>query len=137
MKISTRGRYALRMMLDLAEHQADGAVSLKDVAERQGISRKYLEQIVLLLNKKKMLQATRGFQGGYILAHEPREYSVGSILRATEGTLAIVSCIESEINDCERCDACKTIGLWRGLTRVVNKYLDGITLQDLLDGNVG
>ena len=137
MKISTRGRYALRMMLDLAEHQADGAVSLKDVAERQGISRKYLEQIVLLLNKEKMLQATRGFQGGYILAHEPKAYSVGSILRATEGTLAIVSCIESEINECEHCDACKTIGLWRGLTRVVNEYLDGITLQDLLDGNVG
>ncbi len=132
MKISTKGRYALRLMIDLALHN-DNYVALKDAAARQGISKKYLEQIVPLLSRSGMLLTSRGFQGGYKLAHTPSSYTVGDILRITEGCLAPVSCLENEINSCERQNDCPTLELWQGLYDVINKYLDSVTLQDLID----
>ena len=140
MKISTKGRYALRMMLDLAEHQKDGYVALKDVAARQGISKKYLEQIVPILNRSDVLQTNRGFQGGYrlaqggyYLARPSSDYTVGSILRITEGSLAPVACLERSPMECERSAGCATLPVWQGLHKVICEYLDGITLQDILD----
>ncbi len=133
MKISTKGRYALRMMLDLAEHQGDGYVALKDIAQRQGISKKYLEQIVPMLGRVDVLRTTRGYQGGYRLARTPQEYTVGEILCLTEGGLAPVACLDQHPNPCPRCGACATLPMWEGLERVIRDYLDGITLQDLLE----
>ncbi len=135
MKISTKGRYALRMLLDLAEHQNDGFIALKDIAERQGISKKYLEQIIPILNKSDILNANRGYQGGYRLAKTPDKYSVGTILRLTEGSIAPVSCLDYEPMQCERCDDCLTLPVWKGLNKVISDYLDNITLQDILDNN--
>lgn len=133
MKISTKGRYALRMLLDLAEHSDNGFIALKDIAERQGISKKYLEQIVPVLNKSDILLTNRGFQGGYKLAQAPEKYTIGKILRLTEGSLVPVACLEQTPNRCERCNECATLPIWQGLSRVINDYLDNITLQDLLD----
>jgi len=133
MMISTRGRYAIRMMIDLAEYQENGYVALKDIADRQGISKKYLEQIIPLLNRAGLLQTTRGFQGGYRLTKNPSEYSLGEILRVTEGNMAPVACLETSPNTCERYDMCLTVEIWNGLQKVVNEYLDGITLQSILD----
>ncbi len=133
MKISTKGRYALRLMLDLAEHQNDGFIALKDIAERQGISKKYLEQIIPMLNTPELLRTNRGFQGGYQLAQSPEKYTVGMILRLTEGSLAPVACLAQEPNICERSDSCTTLYVWEGLYKVITDYLDGITLQDILD----
>lgn len=133
MKISTKGRYALRMLLDLAQHQNDGFVALKDVAERQGISKKYLEQIVSVFNKTGILKTNRGFQGGYRLAKPAEYYTVGQILRLTEGSLAPVACLDTEAVDCPRSAECPTLPVWQGLARVIGEYLDGITLQDILD----
>lgn len=133
MKISTKGRYALRMLLDLAEHQEDGCVALKDIAERQGISKKYLEQIIPLFNKSDILRTTRGFQGGYRLAKAPDACTVGEILRLTEGSLSPVACLEHTPIECDRCNDCATLPVWQGLYRVINEYLDGITLQDILN----
>jgi Rrf2 family protein len=135
MKISTKGRYALRLMLDLAEHQVNGYVALKDIAERQNISKKYLEQIVPLLNKSGILRTTRGFQGGYMLAKSPDSYTVGDVLRITEGSLAPVSCLDDEVNYCEKSEDCMTLSVWKGLYDVITKYVDSITLQDILDQN--
>ena len=133
MKISTKGRYALRLLLDLGEHRGDGFVSLKEIAERQDISKKYLEQIIPILNKTGVLRTNRGAQGGYMLARTPDKYTVGEILRLTEGSLAPVACLEQEPNLCERQESCATLPVWRGLYRVMNDYLDNITLQDILD----
>ena len=133
MKISTKGRYALRMMIDLAEHQNDGFIALKDIARRQNISKKYLEQIVAILNKSDILKTSRGFQGGYKLAQTPDKYTVGLILRLSVGSLAPVSCLEQEPNQCERCAECPTLFVWEGLNKLISEYLDGITLQDILD----
>lgn len=133
MKISTKGRYALRMMLDLAAHQGGGYVALKDIAQRQEISKKYLEQIVPMLGKSDILRTTRGYQGGYRLARAPKDYTVGEILRLTEGGLAPVACLEQHPNACPRCGECATLPMWEGLERVIRNYLDGITLQDLLE----
>ena len=133
MKISTKGRYSVRMLLDLAEHGGDGYVALKDIAKRQEISKKYLEQIVAILNKSDILKTSRGFQGGYKLAQTPDKYTVGLILRLTEGSLAPVSCLEQEPNQCERCAECPTLFVWEGLNKLISEYLDGITLQDILD----
>lgn len=133
MKISTKGRYALRMLIDLAEHNNDGFVALKDIAERQGISKKYLEQIVPILNRSDILQANRGFQGGYKLAQAPNKYTIGTILRLTEGSLAPVSCLDQNPIQCERSKECVTLPIWQGLNKVINDYLDSITLQDVLD----
>ncbi len=135
MKISTKGRYALRMLLDLAQHQDGGYISLKDIAERQGISKKYLEQIVPMLSRANMLLTNRGYQGGYKLAMPPEKYTVGDILRVTEGSLSPVACMDAKPNRCEKCGYCLTLPVWEGLDRVINEYLDGITLQDIFDKN--
>ncbi len=136
MKISTKGRYALRMMVDIAEHQKDGYVTLKDVALRQGISKKYLEQIALHISQAGMLRAVRGYQGGYMLARPAAEYSVDSILQVVEGSMAPVSCLEQRPNACERCEVCKTLPVWQGLQKLINDYLKGITLEDIVEGRV-
>ena len=133
--ISTRGRYALRLMLDLAEHGSEDFVPLKDIAERQGISKKYLEQIIPTLNRAGFLQTNRGFQGGYKLAKNPDKYTVGDILRETEGGLAPISCLEQSPIQCPRAAECITLPMWKGLQDVINNYLNGITLQDLIDKN--
>ncbi len=133
MKISTKGRYALRMLVDLAVNEDKGFIALKDIAERQQISKKYLEQIVPLFNGAGILEANRGFQGGYRLARPADEYTVGEILRLTEGSLAPVSCLEYEPNKCERCDECETLYVWEGLYKAITTYLDGITIEDIID----
>lgn len=137
MKISTKGRYAVRMLLDLAAHGGSGYVSLKDIAQRQEISKKYLEQIVTILNRADILQTSRGFQGGYKLAKSPDKYTIGMILRLTEGSLAPVSCLEQTPNECPRRSSCPTLFIWQGLNDIINNYLDSITLQDILDKQVG
>ncbi len=133
MKISTKGRYALRVLLDLAEHQECGYIALKDIAGRQGISKKYLEQIVPILNRSGLLRANRGNQGGYMLVKSPDQYTVGEILRLTEGSFAPVACVGEHPEECARSAECPTLPVWQGLYKVINEYLDGITLQDILD----
>lgn len=133
MKISTKGRYALRFLLDLAEHQNDGFIALKDVAVRQKISKKYLEQIIPILNKSQLLYANRGYQGGYKLVKPANQYTVGEILRLTEGSIAPVACLDFDPIQCERCEECITLPVWRGLHKVISDYLDNITLQDILN----
>lgn len=137
MKISTKGRYALRMMLDIAQHQDESFVTLKDIAQRQAISKKYLEQIALQLTQSGMLRAMRGHQGGYRLVKAPREYTVIQILKITEGSMVPVACMEQDPNQCERCSFCPTLPIWQGLDRVIQEYLGSITLQDILDRSEG
>ena len=133
MKVSTKGRYALRLLLDLAERKDKGFISLKEIAERQNISKQYLEQIVSLLNTSNLLKANRGKQGGYMLAKDPSKYSVNQILCITEGSLAPVACLNDKFMLCDRADSCKTLPLWKGLNKVIFDYLEGITLQDILN----
>lgn len=132
MKISTKGRYAIRLMIDIAEHEKVGNVSIKDVAKRQDISLKYLEQIVNALGKAGYLKSRRGSQGGYQLTKAPEEYTVAEILRVTEGNFAPVACLEDEENTCPNRSRCSTIKMWEGLYKVVEEYLSGITIADLL-----
>lgn len=132
MKISTRGRYAIRVMLDLAEHNQEGYIPLMDIARRQEISEKYLEAIVSSFSKNGFVRALRGKGGGYMLARSPEEYTVGSILKLAEGSLAPVACLEDMPNKCPRAAECKTLKMWEGLHKLIDNYFDGITLQDLL-----
>ncbi len=132
MKISTRGRYALRVMIDLAEHEPGVFIPLRDIAERQHISEKYLESIIVSLSKAGYVRALRGKGGGYALAWAPEEYTVGSILQLTEGSLAPVACLEDEINQCRYAAHCRTLPLWEGLDQVIHDYLEKYTLADLL-----
>jgi Rrf2 family protein len=133
MKISTKGRYALRMLLDMAQHQERGAVALKDVTERQNISKKYLEQIALVLSQGGILHGSRGHQGGYRLVGQPSDYTVYDILEKMEGSLHPVACLDHAPNDCERCNGCETLFIWAGLDEVIRQYLAAMTLQDILD----
>lgn len=137
MKISTKGRYALRMLLDMAQHQQEGYVTLKDIAQRQAISKKYLEQIALILGQAGILHGVRGHQGGYRLVGKPADYTVLEVLQAMEGSLAPVACLDQGDNLCSRRGECLTLPLWEGLDAVISNYLSGITLQDVLDGKVG
>lgn len=133
MKISTKGRYALRLMLDIAEHsEGDTPVSIKDIAKRQGISDKYLEQIIAVLNKAGYVRSTRGPQGGYLLKRSPEEYTVGMILRLTEGSLAPVACVEEDAPPCERMSGCATVKVWKKINQAVNDVVDDITLEELV-----
>ncbi len=132
MKISTKGRYALCVMLDLAEHVNDGPVALKDISDRQGISKKYLEQIVSLLNRPNMLKTVRGARGGYTLARPASKYTVAEILEVAEGSLAPVPNLEDPAELAASADS-RLLPVWQGLYDVVNRYLEGITLQDILD----
>ena len=132
MKISTKGRYALRLMLDIALNDAKTPVRIKDIAERQQISDKYLEQIVSSLNKAGFVKSLRGPQGGYRLTKKPEEYTVGMILRLIEGSLAPVACIDDDINNCTRADRCPTLILWEKLYDAISEVVDNITLADLI-----
>ena len=135
MLISTKGRYALRVMIDLAEHQAEGFIPLKVIAERQEISEKYLESIIKLLVKARLLNGVRGKGGGYQLTRAPEQYTVGSILRLTEESLAPVACLEDGAASCRRMASCRTLPLWQGLNKVINDYLDNVTLADLVQSD--
>lgn len=132
MKISTKGRYALRLMLDIALNDAKTPVRIKDIAERQQISDKYLEQIVSSLNKAGFVKSLRGPQGGYRLTKKPEEYTVGMILRLIEGSLAPVACLDDDINNCTRTDRCPTLILWEKLYDAISEVVDNITLADLI-----
>ena len=132
MLISTKGRYALRVMIDLAEHQAEGYIPLKTIAQRQGFSEKYLESIIKLLVKAQLLSGVRGKGGGYRLTKTPEQYTAGQILRLTEESLAPVACLEPGASACSHAAECRTLSLWQGLDQAINSYLDGITLADLM-----
>ncbi len=133
MKISTKGRYAIRLMLDLASDTSGKPVSLNDIASRQQISEKYLEQIISVLNKAGYVKSIRGPQGGYQLVKKPEEYTVGMILRTTEGDLAPVSCVGSGAVECDRADGCVTVRIWQKINDAVDNVVDNITLEDLVD----
>ncbi len=131
--ISTRGRYALRVMLDLAENQGDGYIPMKEVAARQGISQKYMERIMPSLVKAGFVAGVHGKGGGYRLVKAPEEYTVGNILRLAEGDLAPVACLSRGAKPCERAEQCKTLPMWTKLYDTVNDFFDGVTLEDLLN----
>lgn len=131
MKISTKGRYALKVMIDLAQNSNGKYIPLSDIAKRQEISNKYLEQIVAMLNKAGYLETLRGNNGGYKLAKEPKDYTVGDILRATEGDIAPTSCIREE--KCKQAENCTTYKFWDGLDKVINEYIDSKTLADIVN----
>lgn len=131
--ISTKGRYALRAMIDIAKFDNSGYVSIKDISEREGISVKYLEQVIAILVRSGFLLSLRGNNGGYKLSRKPREYKVGDILRVAEGTLCPVNCLSTPTNECPRKASCATLGFWTGLNDVINKYVDSYTLEDLVN----
>ena len=135
MMVSTKGRYALTVMVDLARNAGDGYVSLSDIAQREDLSMKYLESIISILNKGGMLESLRGKNGGYKLARAPEDYTVNEILLLTEGTLAPVGCIMQEGVHCDKAATCSTLPLWAGLDDVIENYLSGITLADVSNGN--
>ena len=132
MLISTKGRYALRVIVDLAEHQAEGLIPLKVIAKRQEIAEKDVESIIKLLVKARMVNGMRGKGGGYRLTKAPHQYTVGSILRLTEESLAPVACLEPGAASCPRMAACRTLSLWQGLDKVISDYLDNITIAELM-----
>lgn len=132
MMISTRGRYALRVMIDLAEHSFENYTAMKEVAARQGISLKYLERISPLLVKGGLVEGLQGKGGGYKLTREPKDYSVGEILRLTEGDLAPVACLSCDSESCARAGECRTLPMWTKLNSLVNDFLSGVTLADLM-----
>ena len=135
MMISTRGRYALRVMIDLAEHADEGYIPMKEVAERQGVSLKYLERIMPALSKHKLVEGVHGKGGGYCLGRRPEDYTVGEILRLTDGELAPVACLACGAKPCSRKDFCKTLWMWKRFFDMTNDYFDHITLADFLDDN--
>ena len=132
MVVSTKGRYALRVMIDLAEHQEDRYIPLKEIAERQGISEKYLESILKVLVRERFLIGLRGKGGGYKLSKAPEQYTVGSIIRLTEGSLAPVACLDSHSEQCPRMAECRTLPMWKKFDQVINEFLDSYTLADLM-----
>lgn len=132
MMISTRGRYALRVMIDLAEHSDGSYIPMKDVACRQELSLKYIERIMPVLSKNSLVEGVHGKGGGYRLARDPEDYSVGEILRLTEGDLAPVACLECGAEVCERADECRTLPMWTEFYNMVQSYFDGILLSDLM-----
>lgn len=136
MKVSTKGRYALRLMLDLALNDTEKPVRIKEIASRQHVSDKYLEQIISILNKARYVRSVRGPQGGYLLTRRPEEYTVGMILRLTEGSMAPVDCIEEEAVSCPRMEECAAVIVWQRLNDAINGVIDNITLADLVDWQV-
>ncbi len=134
MNITSKGRYALRVMMDLAQHADDGFVSLKVAAERQNISLKYLEMIISHLKRNNLVESTRGKEGGYRLARKPEEYTIQEILSCIEDNLAPVACIQDGSIQCDRAGECLTIPMWKELDDITNSYLASVTLQDLIDG---
>lgn len=138
MKISTKGRYAVRVMVDLALNNDGKNIKVKQIAERQDISDKYLEQIISILAKAGYVKSVRGAQGGYRLAKDPSKYTVGMILRLTEGSLSPVACLDTEDGDpeCERCDYCDTLPVWKDLRDAINNVVDNVTIADLLKTHI-
>ena len=136
MTVSTRGRYALRMMIDIAKHRDNQVVTLKDISERQGISVKYMEQIVPNLTRVGLLRSERGSNGGYMLTKAPDQYTAGEIIRSIEGKLAPVACLEDNVNQCGRCDICETLSFWQGLNKVIDNYVDSVTLEDFITSTI-
>lgn len=134
MNITSKGRYALRVMLDLAQHREEGYISLKTIAERQGYSMKYLEMIVGSLKRAGLVASTRGKEGGYQLIRDPEDYTIGEILRCIEDNLAPVACIKAGDICCEHAGECMTVPMWKELDDITNAYLDRVSLQDLLTG---
>ena len=134
MNITSKGRYALRVMLDLAQHRQEGYISLKTIADRQGYSMKYLEMIVGSLKRAGLVASIRGKEGGYQLVRDPEDYTIGEILRCIEDNLAPVSCIKAGDICCEHAGECMTVPMWKELDDITNAYLDGVSLQDLLTG---
>ena len=132
MMVSTKGRYALRVMIDLAEHPTGGYIPLKEIAQRQDISEKYLESILKVLVRSRLLSGLRGKGGGYQLTRSPEQYTVGEILRLTEDSLAPISCLDEHAPPCPRVSQCRTLPMWKGLQTLINDYFDGITLADLI-----
>ncbi|MCQ2591361.1 MAG: Rrf2 family transcriptional regulator [Treponema sp.] len=132
MIVSTRGRYALRVLIDIAEHQETNPIPLKEIAERQNISQKYIEAIMTLLSKNHFVDAIHGKGGGYKLNKNPEEYKVGDILRLTEGTLAPVACLEKNTEHCSREPECRTLPMWTKLDQLIENYLDSISIADLM-----
>ena len=132
MMISSRGRYCLRVMIDLAEHQGESYIPMRDVAKRQGISLKYMEKILPVLVKSNIVEGLQGKSGGYRLTRKPEEYTLGEILRLTEGSLAPVACLECGAVPCDRATECRTLPIWTELDRRINEYLDSVTVADLL-----
>ena len=137
MLISTKGRYALRVMIDLAEHRSEEFISLREIAERQEISEKYLESIIRMLVKAKVVESLRGKGGGYRLKKAPEDYTADSILSLTEESLAPVSCLEENADTCPRAARCKTLSLWQGLDQAIHAYLKGVTIADLTNQCAG
>ena len=135
MLVSTRGRYAIRVMIDLAEHMNGKYIPMKEIADRQDVSLKYMTKIMQALTKSGMLDGQHGKGGGYKLNRDPEEYSVGDILRLTEGTLAPVACIDETDCKCDRSFECRTRPMWNELDKLISEYLDGITIADLMEGN--
>lgn len=133
MMVSSKGRYALRVMIDLAEHDKNEFISLKEISSRQGISQKYLESIVVILSKNHLVEGVSGKGGGYRLIRQPAEYSLGDILRLTEGSLEPVSCLKEDAKPCEKPDLCYLLPVWQGLEALINHYFDSITLADILN----
>lgn len=136
MMISSKGRYALRVMIDLTQHPSEGIISLKEIADRQEISLKYLENIVAVLTRAGLLVSQRGKDGGYRLARRPEEYTVAEVLKLTEGSLAPVACLECAENTCEKADACLTLPMWQQLDVLIDSYLSRITIADLTAGRI-
>ena len=136
MMISTRGRYALRILVDLAENQNEGYITLKEAADRQEISEKYLESIVKDLVKGRFIEGVRGKGGGYRLSRPAEEINVLDVLQSADGTIAPVACLEEGSAPCSRAAVCKTLPLWKGLDRVVSEYLSGYTIRDLAENKV-
>ena len=132
MIVSTRGRYALRVLVEMAEHSADERIPLKEISEKQGISQKYMESIMTLLSKNGFVDAIHGKGGGYMLNRKPEEYRIGDILRLTEGTLAPVACLEKNAEQCPKQNVCRTVGMWRKLDELIESYLDSVTIADLM-----
>lgn len=136
MLVSTKGRYALRVMIDLAQQETAESVRLSEIAGRQGISEKYLESIVVVLSRAGLVRGTRGKGGGYRLEKAPSEYSIGEILRLTEGSLAPVACLKEQLNSCGRTGVCKALPMWESLAHVIGTFFDCITLQELVNGTI-
>ena len=133
MRISTKGRYAVRVMLDLATNNTGEYIKVKEIAGRQEISEKYLEQFISVLNKAGYVKSVRGAQGGYRIARDPASYTVGMILRLTEGSLNPVACLDDDVNECERCDTCETLEVWKELADAINHIVDNVTIADLVE----
>lgn len=131
MMVSTRGRYALRVLIDLSEHNCGAYIPMKDVAARQNISLKYLERILPILTKAKLIEGVHGKGGGYKLTRAPEDYTVGEVLRLTEGDLAPVACLSPDASPCAKASECRTLSMWKGFYDMTNRYFDGITIADL------